>query len=243
MALLSPSDQEKLRESFEDMPAPVRLLFFTQTFDCDTCLQARQILDELPPLSAKIVIEEANVQIDKDRAAAYGIDRAPAVVVLGVDEHGAAVDSRIRFLGAPSGYEFVSLVQAILLVGGHGSTLTDANRGRIASVAAPMTVRVFSTPTCPHCPRAVSLANEMAFANPNITAFAVEATSFPDLAQQYRVTGVPKTVVNTSANEDIEILGGLPQDEFIGYALADFLEKDQHEATELTKSTETSKVR
>ena len=32
----------------------------------------------------------------------------------------------------------------------------------------------------------------MAFASPQITAFAVEATEFPDLARKYRVTGVPK---------------------------------------------------
>ena len=55
----------------------------------------------------------------------------------------------------------------------------------------------------------------MAFANPNITAFAVEATEFPDLARKYRVTGVPKTVVNDA----VEILGGIPQDEFIAQAL------------------------
>ena len=57
----------------------------------------------------------------------------------------------------------------------------------------------------------------MAFANPNITAFAVEATEFPDLARRYRVTGVPKTVVNDS----VEILGGLPQDAFVAQALGD----------------------
>jgi predicted DsbA family dithiol-disulfide isomerase len=59
----------------------------------------------------------------------------------------------------------------------------------------------------------------MAFANQNITAYAVEATEFPDLARRYRVNGVPKTVVN----EDIEILGGLPQDAFVSQALAQFL--------------------
>jgi len=59
----------------------------------------------------------------------------------------------------------------------------------------------------------------MAFANKNITAFAVEATEFPDLARRYRVNGVPKTVVN----EDTEILGGLPQDAFVSQALARFL--------------------
>ena len=55
----------------------------------------------------------------------------------------------------------------------------------------------------------------MAFANPNITAFAVEATEFPDLARRFRVNGVPKTVVN----DQIEIMGGLPQDDFIAQAL------------------------
>ena len=59
----------------------------------------------------------------------------------------------------------------------------------------------------------------MAFANPNITAFAVEATEFPDLARRYRVNGVPKTVVN----EEVEILGGLPQDAFVSQALAQFV--------------------
>jgi hypothetical protein len=55
----------------------------------------------------------------------------------------------------------------------------------------------------------------MAFANPLITAYAVEATEFPDLARRYHVSGVPKTVVN----EAIEILGGLPQDQFVEQAL------------------------
>ena len=91
-----------------------------------------------------------------------------------------------------------------------------------------MTLHVFSTPTCPHCPRAVTLAHEMAFANAQITAYAVEATQYPDLASRYHVTGVPKTVVSSGGEESgstgdldhrIEILGALPQDDFIEQAL------------------------
>jgi len=55
----------------------------------------------------------------------------------------------------------------------------------------------------------------MAFANPLITAYAVEATEFPDLVRRYMVNGVPKTVVN----DEVEILGALPQDDFIEQAL------------------------
>jgi hypothetical protein len=76
-------------------------------------------------------------------------------------------------------------------------------------------MRVFTTPTCPHCPRAVTLAHQMAFASPHITAYAVEATEFPDLARRYQVNGVPKTVVG----ENIEILGALPEDAFVEQAL------------------------
>src|SRR5712691_13413969 len=134
MGLLAPADQDKLRESFDQMTSPVRLLFFTQTLDCEPCLVARQILDELPLLSDKIAIEEVNFVLEKDKAAQYAVDRVPAIAIVGQDASGGARDSRIRFLGAPSGYEFISLVQAVLLVGGHGSNLTEENRQRLAAV-------------------------------------------------------------------------------------------------------------
>src|SRR5436309_6525898 len=100
MPLLAPADQDKLRESFDEMTSAVRLLFFTQTLDCETCLTARQILDELPPLSDKVTVEEANFVLEKEKAAQYGVDRVPAIVVLAAD----GSDTRIRFLGAPAGY-------------------------------------------------------------------------------------------------------------------------------------------
>jgi len=149
MALISPADQERLRESFAELKRPVRLLFFTQTLDCETCPQTRQILDELPPLSDRITIEEVNFVLDADRAKEYGIDRVPAVAVAYEDSGAPAVlkDSRIRFLGAPAGYEFISLVQAILLVGGGESILSADNRARVAAVAQPIRIQVFTTPS------------------------------------------------------------------------------------------------
>ena len=157
MALISPADQQKLQEVFADMTRPVRLLFFTQTIGCETCLQTRQILDELPPLSDKISIEEVNLILDADTAKAYGIDRAPAIAVTYQDASPASAgssdapsvwnDSRMRFLGAPAGYEFISLVQAVLLAGGRPSALAPESRNRIASVDRAVAIQVFTTPT------------------------------------------------------------------------------------------------
>ena len=78
MGLIAPADQEQLRETFPAMTRPVRLLFFTQTLDCETCLQTRQILDELPLLSDRITIEEINFVLEAEKATQYGIDRVPA---------------------------------------------------------------------------------------------------------------------------------------------------------------------
>jgi hypothetical protein len=55
----------------------------------------------------------------------------------------------------------------------------------------------------------------MAVESSLIRATCVEATEFPDLSRRYRVTGVPKTVVNDS----IEILGALPEPAFVRAAL------------------------
>ena len=76
----------------------------------------------------------------------YGIDRVPAVAIA-YDIDGTLKDSRIRFLGTPSGYEFISLVHAILLAGGRESILTPENRIRVAATTNAITMHVFTTPT------------------------------------------------------------------------------------------------
>jgi hypothetical protein len=55
----------------------------------------------------------------------------------------------------------------------------------------------------------------MAYANTNITASSIEATEFMELTRRFRVTGVPKTIVN----DTVEILGALPEDMFVRAAL------------------------
>ena len=145
--------------------------------------------------------------LERDRAALYGVDRIPAIVVLRGGE-----DTRIRFFGAPAGYEFMSLVEAVIAAGTGDSGLSPESRQLIAEQAtSPIDIKVFVTPSCPHCPRAVTLAHRMAIESSNIRATCVEATEFMDLSRQYRVTGVPKTVIN----EKVEILGAVPEGDFV----------------------------
>ena len=126
----------------------------------------------------------------------------------------------MRFLGAPAGYEFMSLVEAVILAGTDDSGLTAGEQGadRRARRPDPLDILVFVTPTCPHCPRAVTLAHRMAVESPLIRATCVEATEFMDLSQRYRVTGVPKT---DRGRDHREILGALPEDAFVAAVLGE----------------------
>ena len=201
MSLLSPTDQKTLRDMFADMTQQVTILFFTQTIGCDTCDETKTILAELTALTDQIVVEEVNLVLDGGRAAVYGIDRAPGLVLLaGGAGHARAVAGRAGRLRLHGRGRCDS--------GRVGRHRCAAQRRKPAScwrrrTRRRRTSRCSSRPTCVYCPRAVGLAVRMAFANPHITATTVCATEFYDLARQYRVTGVPKTVVNG----EIEILG------------------------------------
>src|ERR1051326_5799920 len=96
MSLISPADQERLKTTFGEMLRPVRLLFFTQTLGCETCLQTKQILDELPALSGNITVEEVNFILEPDRAKAYEIDRVPAVAIVGQDDRSEEHTSELQ---------------------------------------------------------------------------------------------------------------------------------------------------
>jgi glutaredoxin-like protein len=208
MALLSEQDRQTVRGHLAVIEEPVRLLFFTQTFGApDTVMIAKQVLDEIVSLNDHVSLEEVNFVLEQDRARQYGVEQIPTIVLLKGDQ-----DTRIRFLGAPAGYEFMSLIEAVILAGTNDSGLTPDSRALVAAhVTTPLDIQVFVTPTCPHCPRAVTLAHRLAVESPLITASCVEATEFMDLSRKFRVTGVPKTIVNGS----IEILGALPEAQFV----------------------------
>jgi predicted DsbA family dithiol-disulfide isomerase len=55
------------------------------------------------------------------------------------------------------------------------------------------------------------LAHKLAIENEHITADVVEVSEFIDVAQRYRVQGVPKTVIN----DRIEFTGALPEPRFV----------------------------
>ena len=143
MALLSDADRTTLVQHLAPIGKQVDLLLFTQTFGgSESGLVAKQVLDEVASLHDRIAVVEKNFVLDTEDRAKYKVDKSPAIVVL---SDGA--DTRMRLYGAPTGYEFVSLVEAVLLAGTGIPELEPETVTALAAVTEPLHLQVFTTPT------------------------------------------------------------------------------------------------
>jgi alkyl hydroperoxide reductase subunit AhpF len=143
MGLLSPQDEATLKQHLSVITLPVQLVLFTQSIGgSESGTVTKQILGELAALNDKITLVEKNFVLDAEDKNKYKVDKAPAIVILSDD-----VDTRMRLYGAPTGYEFVGLVEAIIVAGTGKIDLDPQTMKWIQAVDKPTHIQVFSTPT------------------------------------------------------------------------------------------------
>ncbi len=205
MAIIKDEDKKKLVQMFQGMDGDVTFVFFTQEFECQFCGVTREILDELTSISDKLHLETYDFQKDKEKVESYGIDKIPAIAVVGREDYG------IRYFGVPSGYEFSSLIEDIIDVSKGSSGLSDDTREKVKGITDSVHIQAFVTQTCPYCPAAVRMAHRLAIESPKIRGDMVGAVEFPHLANKYKVMGVPKVVIN----DKVEFEGALPEPMFL----------------------------
>jgi glutaredoxin-like protein len=199
---------KQVTEVFAGMQEPVQVLYFGSQNNCDYCAETRQLLEEVTALSDRLDLSVYDIDQDQATAAQFNVTNTPAIVIAAKD--GATVtDLGVQYSGIPSGHEFNTLINDILMVSKRDSGLTQQTREFLKNLDKPLHLQVFVTPTCPYCPRAVLLAHQMAMENPQmIRAEGVEATEFPELANRFNVQGVPQTVINAGAGM---VVGAVPE--------------------------------
>jgi len=192
---------DQIKDMFNTIDSEVTLHMFTQKDHCLLCNETLDLVEQVTAQSDKVILEHCECDINSEKAQKWKIERHPAIVIEG---KGKGI---IRFYGIPSGYEFGSLIESIIMSGTNkGSDLDSALIEEIEAIDKPLHLQVFVTPTCPYCPTAVLTAFKLAMLNENITADMVEATEFQELSMKYKVQGVPKTVIN----DNWDVVGGVP---------------------------------
>jgi len=208
--LISDEHKEHVRNQLaESLVNPVRIVMFTQEMECQFCAQTKQLITELAALNEKIQADVHDFVTDAELAKQYGIDKVPAIVVLGEKDYG------IRIYGLPYGYEFQTLMSALSVVSNGKTELSEETKAKLRAITNPVHIQVLVTLTCPHCPAAASMAHMFAVENDMIRADVIDANEFPQLAIKYGVMGVPKVVVN----DKVEFVGALPEKVFLEHVL------------------------
>ncbi|MCD6313051.1 MAG: thioredoxin family protein [Thaumarchaeota archaeon] len=211
MAILGEKERKFLRSKFSKaLRDGVRLLVFTQEFECEYCAELRKLAQEIAEIDERIKTEVYDFQSDKELAEKLGVDKIPALLVFGEREYG------VRFFGIPSGYEFTTLVEDIIDVSKGLSRLPEQVKEKVRKINRQVHIQVFVTPTCPYCPIVVRTAHQLAIENEKIISDMVEALEFPHLASRYQVMAVPKIVIN----DKISFEGAVPEHVFVDYVLA-----------------------
>ncbi|MHA2095162.1 MAG: protein disulfide oxidoreductase [Candidatus Hodarchaeales archaeon] len=191
----------EIKGMFQTIETDVTLHMFTNKDHCLLCNETLDLVQQVAAQSEKVVLDHCECDINSEKAKKFNIERHPAIVIEGQSK------GLIRFYGIPSGYEFGSLIESIIMSGKTtGSDLDPDLVREIEAIDKPLHLQVFVTPTCPYCPTAVLNAFKLAMLNENVTADMVQATEFQELSMKYQVQGVPKTVINDSW----DVVGGVP---------------------------------
>ncbi len=199
-----------MKEEFEaKLKDEVRLVVFTKEKECPHCEEMKTLSHEIAEISNMIKVETHGFAKDSKKSREYGVDKSPAIAVIGKKDFG------IRYYGVPLGYEFTSLINSIINVSKGTTNLAEETKEKLKSISKPVRIQVFVTLTCPYCPTAAGLAYKFALENDLVQADVVDVDEFPYLGQKYSIMGVPKTIIN----EKIEIVGAVPEAQLLAHIL------------------------
>lgn len=198
MAMLDENTSKKVKEILSGMKSSVKLVVFK---DNDRGIALEQLANELKEINPLISVEVHDFS-DEKAVQEYKVSFPATLCLVGKEKRD------IKVLGLPSGHEFFPFLQTILDVSHGSAELSKEIEEKIKAINKSVNIKVFITPTCPYCPSAVRLAHIMALLNPNVSSEMVDVMEFPELAQRYEVSGVPKTVIN----DLIDLVGAYPPD-------------------------------
>ena len=146
--------------------------------------ELEQFITALVALSDKLTMEVAGRQAEETLV--------PCVEVCLTD----GTPTGLAFHGVPSGHEFTSFMLGLYNAAGPGQALDDTTKQQIAGIKDKTNLKILVTLSCTMCPDLVVAAQQIAAANPNVTAHVYDIRHFETLKKQYNVMSVPCMVLN-----------------------------------------------
>ncbi len=188
-SLIDSETSQYLKQRFEkDLKSDVELIVYSSDASNEYAQFATGFINELAQINSHIkVIMKA---LDES-ARADGVSTDPSIRI------GKAQGYQLLFNGVPAGHEAGTFVETIIMVSQAESGLSEDTKKAIRSLEKEVSLQVFVTPTCPHCPHMAQLAFKLAIEHPaKISAEVIEASENPGLSKKFGVSSVPQQLIN-----------------------------------------------
>jgi len=192
------------------MVDPVKLKIFTEPEHCVFCNSVIELANKLVEINPKVQLDVCGCNAEHPTSKQYRVDKHPAIIIHGKEEF------NVRWFGIPIGFEFSIFIQDIVTASVGEPELDESIKTILKAIDRPVNIQVFTIPMCPKCPYMVRAAHDFAFFNKNITADAVDAYEFRELASKWHVLETPRTVIN----EKVEFAGVIEEKDLAGMLLA-----------------------
>jgi len=121
--------------------------------------------------------------------------------------------NNFTYFGLPSGGEFQTFIEAIIFISTGQHKIPDRQAEFVKDIDKNVDIKLFITKSCGWCPPTIKQALGFSIINQNVFVNVIDCFDFPEEAQKYNVSTVPKIVIN----DKVEFVGHKSENEFLGY--------------------------
>lgn len=196
----------EIRDKFKGLKGKVTLYLFTGDKEaCLYCTEMEELASQIGKLSSLVEVK-TGLSLEGEEAKSLRVRGHPAMVI-------KSGGNLIRYFGIPSNMELDPFIDALVSASTGESSLR--NPELVSRIKKPVSLQIFTTPTCPYCPSMVRLAHQLAMANSKITVDVFDSMEFPELVHKYQVNSVPRTIIN----ERSDLVGVVSEEEIVNKIL------------------------
>ncbi len=189
--MLKDSSRQIIRSTLKTLKQPVRLILFTSDLKQDECAPVRELAMAVKAASPRIVLEKYDQVMDRDKAAEYGVQRVPSLVV-----QGRGIRA-VSFSGMVDGVSLMLLLDAVRAIAEERAWFPESIASTLGMLERQVAVRVILDNDCTLCRPVAETAVGLALTNRLVATEIVVADDFPDLLAKHRVRILPYTLFGT----------------------------------------------
>lgn len=187
-----PSEEDhNWQKALEGLRDPVTIVVHGSQTSNENLVEFKPRLTELTEKYELISVKYVQEEGDPEDQVKHLVDHFPAFVVLDKDgdDHG------IRFYGCPTGNIYKSFITTLVMFsnGEHG---LEEEALEEAKTLGETDMQVLVTPNAPSINGTIDITHALSYLNGKVKACVIDLIQFPDIAEQYRVLGIPKTIIN-----------------------------------------------